>query len=110
MHTPCTHTRTHAHAHTNTGTLITHINTRAHTHTHAHPHTCTQVYCHALSKDAARADPAEVARAQRLASVLRAQGRVQLVVFNSAGGRGKDTRISQVDQVGADQWSMSNGR
>jgi len=56
------------------------------------------VYCHALSKDAATADPAEVARAQRLAAALRATGRVQLVVYNSAGGRGKETGISQVEQ------------
>ena len=55
----------------------------------------TQVYCHALSKDAETADPAEVARAQRLAKALAAAGSVKLLVYNSAGGRGKNTGISQ---------------
>lgn len=61
----------------------------------------SQVYCHALSKDAATADPAEVQRAQRLANALSATGRVQLIVYNSAGGYRQDTGISQVCFIGA---------
>ncbi len=40
-----------------------------------------QVYCHALSVDAASADPLELERAKRLAAAAKAAG-VQLIVYN----------------------------
>ncbi len=40
-----------------------------------------QVYCHALSKDAAKADPLEVTRAETLAKAAKT-AEVQLIVYN----------------------------
>eukprot|EP00195_Chlamydomonas_chlamydogama_P007300 CAMPEP_0202901822 /NCGR_PEP_ID=MMETSP1392-20130828/14840_1 /ASSEMBLY_ACC=CAM_ASM_000868 /TAXON_ID=225041 /ORGANISM="Chlamydomonas chlamydogama, Strain SAG 11-48b" /LENGTH=365 /DNA_ID=CAMNT_0049588447 /DNA_START=65 /DNA_END=1162 /DNA_ORIENTATION=- len=55
------------------------------------------VYCHALSTDAAQADPAEVLRAERLAHAAARSG-CKLIVYNSTGGRGCGYGISQMDQ------------
>jgi len=55
------------------------------------------VYCHALSKDAATADPAELARARRLAAAAKEAG-VKLVVYNSSAGKGVGHGISQAEQ------------
>jgi hypothetical protein len=53
------------------------------------------VYCHALSGDAASADPAELARGKALAQLLAGRG-MRLVVYNSSAGRGSNAGISQV--------------
>jgi hypothetical protein len=53
------------------------------------------VYCHALSGDAASADPAELARGKALAQLL-AGRELRLVVYNSSAGRGSNAGISQV--------------
>ncbi|PNH00054.1 hypothetical protein TSOC_014138 [Tetrabaena socialis] len=55
------------------------------------------VYCHALSKDGATADPQELVRARHLAAAARDAG-VQLVLYNSSGGRGCGYGISQMEQ------------
>lgn len=55
------------------------------------------IYCHALSGDAASADPAELARGQALAQLAgRYADQLQLVVYNSSAGRGSNAGISQV--------------
>jgi hypothetical protein len=56
---------------------------------------------HALSGDAASADPAETRRGAALAALLRARqgaagGGLGLVVYNSAAGRGAGSGVSQV--------------
>lgn len=57
----------------------------------------TGLYCHALSGDAATADPAELARAHGLADLAaRYRDQLRLVVYNSSAGRGSDAGISQV--------------
>ncbi|KAF8055819.1 hypothetical protein HT031_006594 [Scenedesmus sp. PABB004] len=57
------------------------------------------VYVHALSGDAASADPAELVRARALAGLLAAAGgRLALVAYNSSAGRGAGAGISQMDQ------------
>jgi hypothetical protein len=48
------------------------------------------IYCHATSKDAAKADPAGEARAERLAKAAASAG-VEHIVYNSSG---ISTRIS----------------
>lgn len=53
------------------------------------------IYCHATSKDAAKADPAGEARAERLAKAAASAG-VEHIVYNSSGGGGHG--ISQVEQ------------
>lgn len=53
------------------------------------------VYCHALSGDAASADPAELARGRALAQLLAGRD-MRLVVYNSSAGRGSNAGISQV--------------
>ncbi|KAG2447002.1 hypothetical protein HYH02_008156 [Chlamydomonas schloesseri] len=55
------------------------------------------VYCHALSKDGATADPQELVRARSLAAAARAAG-VKLILYNSSGGRGCGYGISQMEQ------------
>jgi uncharacterized protein YbjT (DUF2867 family) len=57
------------------------------------------VYVHALSGDAASADPLELRRGAALAALLaeRRQG-LGLAVYNSSAGRGADSGISQVEQ------------
>ncbi|WIA09837.1 hypothetical protein OEZ85_010051 [Tetradesmus obliquus] len=55
------------------------------------------VYCHALSGDAASADPAELARGRALAQLLAGRD-MRLVVYNSSAGRGSNAGISQMDQ------------
>jgi hypothetical protein len=69
------------------------------------------VYCHALSGDAASADPAEVARGRALAELLRERqaggggaggpGPLGLVAYNSTAGRGANAGISQVRAAAA---------
>lgn len=57
------------------------------------------LYCHALSGDAASADPTEIARGRALADLLRRSDegkQLQLVVYNSSAGRGCNAGISQV--------------
>lgn len=59
------------------------------------------VYCHALSGDAASADPAELARGKALAKLLSSSDvrqQLQLVVYNSSAGRGSNAGISQVSR------------
>lgn len=59
----------------------------------------TSIYCHALSGDAASADPAELARGQALAQLAgRYADQLRLVVYNSSAGRGSNAGISQMDQ------------
>jgi nucleoside-diphosphate-sugar epimerase len=58
------------------------------------------VYCHALSKDAAKADPQEVQRGRNLAAAAKAAG-VQHVVYNGAGGYGSGCPMTQVGAVPA---------
>ncbi|GAQ85455.1 hypothetical protein KFL_002360070 [Klebsormidium nitens] len=55
------------------------------------------VYCHATSKDAAKADPIGDIRAEKLARAAKDAG-IEHIVYNSSGGRGANTKISQVDQ------------
>jgi hypothetical protein len=55
------------------------------------------IYCHALSGDAATADPAELARGKALAQLAgQYRDQLQLVVYNSSAGRGSNAGISQV--------------
>lgn len=57
----------------------------------------SSIYCHALSGDAASADPAELARGQALAQLAgRYRDQLRLVVYNSSAGRGSNAGISQV--------------
>lgn len=59
----------------------------------------SSIYCHALSGDAASADPAELARGQALAQLAgRYRDQLRLVVYNSSAGRGSNAGISQMDQ------------
>ncbi|KAG0628900.1 hypothetical protein M758_1G060800 [Ceratodon purpureus] len=53
------------------------------------------IYCHATSKDAAKADPAGDVRAETLAKAAASAG-VEHIVYNSTGGGGHG--ISQVEQ------------
>ncbi|GFR41580.1 hypothetical protein Agub_g2301 [Astrephomene gubernaculifera] len=55
------------------------------------------VYCHALSKDAVKADPQELVRARNLAAAAKAAG-VRLIMYNSSGGRGCGYGITQMEQ------------
>ncbi|KAG2432222.1 hypothetical protein HXX76_009141 [Chlamydomonas incerta] len=55
------------------------------------------VYCHALSKDGATADPQELVRARSLAAAAAAAG-VKLIMYNSSGGRGCGYGITQMEQ------------
>jgi hypothetical protein len=55
------------------------------------------IYCHALSGDAATADPAELARGKALAQLAQQyKDGLKLVVYNSSAGRGSNAGISQV--------------
>jgi uncharacterized protein YbjT (DUF2867 family) len=54
------------------------------------------VYCHALSGDAATADPQELARGRALAHLASGCKDLQLLVYNSSAGRGSNAGISQV--------------
>lgn len=61
------------------------------------------IYCHALSGDAASADPAELARGRALAQLAgRYRDQLNLVVYNSSAGRGSNAGISQVRMHGGD--------
>lgn len=61
----------------------------------------SSIYCHALSGDAASADPAELARGQALAQLAgRYRDQLRLVVYNSSAGRGSNAGISQVGGMG----------
>jgi hypothetical protein len=65
----------------------------------------SSIYCHALSGDAASADPAELARGQALAQLAgRYKDQLRLVVYNSSAGRGSNAGISQVGG-----WTGSHG-
>lgn len=55
------------------------------------------IYCHALSKDAAKADPQEVVRGRNLAEAARLAG-VQHVVYNGAGGYDSGCPMTQMQQ------------
>lgn len=59
------------------------------------------VYVHALSADAASADPRELERASRLAAQLRpfvAKKQVEIVLYNSSAGKGSGSGVSQMVQ------------
>jgi len=80
--------------------------------------TLRAVYVHALSADAAKADPRELERAERLAAQLSAAcekggsgngGRLDLVLYNSSAGRGSGAGISQMDQKHAAEDVLRQG-
>lgn len=55
------------------------------------------VYCHATAPDAAKPDPREVVRAQRIARAAK-QANVSHFVYNSAGGVDRNSGISHIEQ------------
>jgi uncharacterized protein YbjT (DUF2867 family) len=70
------------------------------------------VYIHALSADAATADPRELERASRLALQLRPavqRQQLDIVLYNSSAGKGAGSGISQVEQKHAVEEVLSGG-
>ena len=55
------------------------------------------VYCHALTRDASKPDPKEIARAERVAAAAK-QANVRHFVYNSAGGADRQSRIRHIEQ------------
>jgi hypothetical protein len=58
----------------------------------------SSIYIHALSKDAANADPLEFSRAENLLSILQTNNFKGRIIFNGSAGRGRNAGISQMDQ------------
>jgi uncharacterized protein YbjT (DUF2867 family) len=55
------------------------------------------VYCHATAPDAAKPDPQEIARAERVAQAAK-QAHVSHFVYNSAGGVDRNSGIPHIEQ------------
>ncbi|HCF29894.1 MAG TPA: NmrA family protein, partial [Cyanobacteria bacterium UBA11049] len=55
------------------------------------------VYCHSLSADAAKPDPQEIERAQRLARAAD-EAKIEHLVYNSAGGAERNSGVSHIEQ------------